>query len=108
MLAEMGDTSFRLGNLNADDYMSIMGGSYLQQLIANTCTTALPQCSDCAFMPFCGSDPVFNWATQGDLVGHRPTSAFCRKHMALFRFLIDRLAQADEFERSLLVRWATC
>jgi uncharacterized protein len=107
MLAEMNDTSFRLGNLHSDDYKTVMGGSFLQGLIAESCTFALPQCSDCAFLPFCGSDPVYNWATQGDVVGHRPTSGFCRKHMGLFRYFLDRLESGDDFERRLMVQWAT-
>jgi His-Xaa-Ser system radical SAM maturase HxsB len=106
MLAEMSDSSFRLGNLNFDDYASIMGGPYLQGLIQQSCSYVLPQCSECAFMPFCGSDPVYNWATQRDIAGHRPTSAFCRKHMALFKYFIERLEHADDFERELMVRWA--
>jgi len=106
MLAEMNDPSFRLGNLHSDDYTSIMGGPYLQGLIQQSCLHVLPQCSECAFMPFCGSDPVYNWATQRDIAGHRPTSAFCRKHMALFKYFIERLESADDFERELMVRWA--
>jgi uncharacterized protein len=68
---------------------------------------ALPQCTECAFLPFCGSDPVYNWATQRDIVGHRPTSGFCRKHMALFRHLIDCIESGDEFIQELMVKWAT-
>lgn len=106
MLAEMGDTSFRLGSLHSDDYADVMGGSYLQGLIAQTCTVALPQCSECAFLPFCGSDPVYNWATQGDIVGQRPTSGFCRKHMGLFRYFLDSVESGDESVRNLFVHWA--
>ncbi len=107
MLAEMGDTSFRLGSLHSDEYAEVMGGSYMKGLIAQTCTLSLPQCTECAFLPFCGSDPVYNWATQRDIVGHRPTSGFCRKHMALFRFFIECLESDDQFLRELMVSWAT-
>jgi uncharacterized protein len=107
MLAEMGDFSFRLGNLHKDGHGDVMGGSYLRGLIGQTVTATTPQCSECAFAPFCGSDPVYNWATQGDVVGHRPTSGFCRKHMALFRHLIGLLESDDRFTRDLLVSWAT-
>lgn len=105
MLAEMGDTSFRLGSLHHDNYASVMGGPYLQSMIEQTCTMSLPQCTECAFLPFCGSDPVLNWTTQGDIVGHRPTSAFCRKHMGLFRFYLECLQSEDSFVRDLMVSW---
>src|SRR5690606_6456429 len=107
MLAEMGDHSFRLGHLHTDDYRQVMGGSYLRELVDRSCAVAMPQCSECAFVPFCGSDPVYNWATQGDVVGHRPTSGFCRKHMALFEYFIECLDSGDEFVRSVLIKWAT-
>lgn len=107
MLAEMGDLRFRLGNLISDDYAEVMGGEPLRTLIEESITASLPQCSDCAFLPFCGADPVYNWATQKDTVGHRPTSAFCRKHMALFTYLIGLLEGEDPYIRDLMVRWAT-
>lgn len=107
MLAEMGDFRFRLGHLDSDDYQSVMGGDNLRGIIEDSIAMALPSCSDCAFVPYCGSDPVYNWTTQRNVVGHRPTSGFCRKHMGLFRYLIDTLGGEDDFTRQLMNRWAT-
>src|SRR6185369_11491713 len=106
MLAEMNDKSFRLGNLHADAYADVMGGARMRTIVEQSCTETLPGCSECAFMPFCGADPVFNWATQGDLAGHRPTNAFCRKNMAVIRHLFDALRCGDDFTRRLLTSWA--
>lgn len=107
MLAEMGDASFRLGSVHADSYEAIFGGDKLRGLIEGSCQETMPGCSECAFMPYCGADPVFYWATQQDPIGHRPTSAFCARNMALIRHLFDLLRYGDEFTRNLLVRWAT-
>ena len=106
MLAEMHDKSFRLGNLHTDSYRSVMGGARMQAIIEQSCAETMPGCSECAYMPFCGADPVFHWATQGDLVGHRPTSAFCRKNMTVITHLFDLLRNGDEFTRRLLTSWA--
>src|SRR5205085_12143135 len=73
MLAEMNDKSFRLGNLHVDTYEGVMGGDRLRTIAEQSCSEVMPGCSECAFVPFCGADPVFHWATQGDLMGHRPT-----------------------------------
>ena len=62
---------------------------------------------DGAFVPFCGGDPIFHWATQGDPIGHRPTSAFCAKQMGVLTHLFDLLRTGDEFTRDLLLSWAT-
>jgi hypothetical protein len=48
---------------------------------------SLPGCSDCAFQPYCGADPVFHHATQQNLAGHRPTSGFCQRNMGIIRHL---------------------
>jgi uncharacterized protein len=106
MLAEMDDKSFRLGNLHSDSYKSVMGGQRMRAIVEGSCTETLPGCSECAFMPFCGADPVFHWATQGDVMGHRPTSAFCRKNIAVIRYLFDMLRGADDFTRGLFASWA--
>jgi His-Xaa-Ser system radical SAM maturase HxsB len=106
MLAEMQDKSFRLGNLHTDRYERVMGGDRMRAIVEQSCCETLPGCSECAFLPFCGADPVFHWATQGDLVGHRPTSAFCQKNMSIIRYLFDLLRGEDTFTRQLLTSWA--
>ncbi len=100
MLAEMGDRRFRLGNVHSDDYGAIFDGERITSLVASSIVETLPGCSQCAFQTYCGADPVFHYATQGDMVGHRPTSAFCRRNMEIIRHLFSLLAADDpEIER---------
>lgn len=107
MLAEMGDRSFRLGNVHRDSYEEIFGGEVARTLVAASVVEALPGCCDCAFVPYCGADPIFHYATQGDIVGHRPTSAFCRRNMGILRHLFDLWRCGDEFVQELFLRWVT-
>ncbi|MCB1034086.1 MAG: His-Xaa-Ser system radical SAM maturase HxsB, partial [Acidobacteria bacterium] len=107
MLAEMGDRTFRLGNVHRDDWQSIFGGEGLRSMVASSIAESLPGCSECAFLPFCGSDPVFHHRTQGDLVGHRPTSAFCHRNMEIIRLLLDRWRHGDAPTRETFLRWAS-
>src|SRR5215471_817467 len=107
MLAEMRDFSFRLGNVHRDSYADLLGGPVAQALVEASCLEALPGCCDCAFLPFCGADPIFNWATQGDPIGHKPTSAFCTKQMGVITHLFNLLKGSDAFTRRLLVSWAS-
>jgi His-Xaa-Ser system radical SAM maturase HxsB len=106
MLAEMNDRSFRLGNLHKDSYEQVMGGDRLRALVDQSCAETMPGCSECAFMPFCGTDPVFHWATQGDLLGHRPTSGFCARNMGIIHHLFSLLRHGDGFTKQLLTSWA--
>jgi radical SAM protein with 4Fe4S-binding SPASM domain len=105
MLAEMGDRSFRLGNVN-QSYREIFDGPLIHSLVESSCHETLPGCSECAFAPFCGADPVFNWATQGDPIGHRPTSAFCAKNMGIIRHLFELLRGGDPLVCEVLTGWA--
>jgi uncharacterized protein len=103
MLAEMGDKTFRLGNVT-DSYEHLFLRSPLLSMLHETMLEASPACCDCAFQPYCGSDPVFHHRTQGDLMGHKPTSAFCRRNMELMRHLIRILEDRPE-DAAVLRSW---
>src|SRR6185295_7437942 len=107
MLAEMGDYTFRLGNVHRNTFEEIFGGETLRSLVASSVLEGLPGCNRCAFLPFCGGDPIFHHRTQGDPIGHRPTSAFCAKNMGILRHLFERLRSGDRFVVDLFTSWAT-
>jgi His-Xaa-Ser system radical SAM maturase HxsB len=106
MLAEMGDTTFRLGNVNRNTYEEIFLSECLLAPLEQSFAGSAPMCSECAFEPWCGADPVFHHATQGDFVGHKPTSSFCQRNMAIFRRLVD-LTRSDDAVRRIFLRWVT-
>jgi uncharacterized protein len=105
MLAEMGDTTFRLGNLHQDSYEEIMLSEALLAPLEESFTASAPMCTDCAFEPYCGADPVYHHATTGDYLGRKPTSGFCRRNMAIFKLLLDRY-EGDPSTRALFRTWA--
>jgi His-Xaa-Ser system radical SAM maturase HxsB len=104
MLVEMGDDSFRLGHLDTDSYESIMGSDALLSVLDTTMLEGAPRCSDCAFLPYCGADPVFHKATQGNVVGHKAFSDFCKKQMGVLRHLIGVL-EGNPRARDILMTW---
>jgi His-Xaa-Ser system radical SAM maturase HxsB len=104
MLAEMGDQHFRLGNLLQDSYEDMMLSDVLIDTLTETMTEGVPCCSDCGFQPYCGSDPVRHYQLQGDIVGYKPTSEFCQRHMALFRHIIGIL-EAGGSAANILKGW---
>lgn len=105
MLAEMRDETFRLGNVHTNSYDELMLSDGLLDPIEESMTVSAPMCSDCAFEPYCGAEPVFHHATQGDFLGRKPTSTFCYRNMALFRHLIQ-LMEGDREVRHLFRSWA--
>jgi uncharacterized protein len=106
MLAEMGDKRFRLGNVHTDSYAAIFGGATLRALVSASVAESIPGCSDCAFLPYCGADPVHHYATTGDVVPHIPSSDFHQKNFFIIRHLLS-LYERDAAIRRIFRSWLT-
>lgn len=105
MAAETGDDRFVLGNVS-DSFDTLMTSPAMQWLAEGAVAERLPGCADCAFVPYCGADPIYHAAAHGDPVGDRSTSDFCRKHKALFTILFNKLADADPETLATFTAWA--
>lgn len=105
MLAEMGDRTFRLGNVHTNSYEEIFGGELLRTLVSASCVESLPGCTDCAFQAYCGCDPIENYTTQGNIFGHRPTSSFHKRNLEVIKHLLRLYHGEDAFVRQLLLSW---
>ncbi len=103
MLNEMGDAQFRLGNVFS--YKDIYFGSAMQLLGSVGVAECLAGCSECPFVPYCGSDPVRHYATQRDAYGNRATSDFCKKYSLIFEHLFELLSQCDQETEQILWSW---
>jgi hypothetical protein len=107
MLARSGDARFRMGNVLTHRYKELFGGEIASETVGASCVESLPGCSDCAFQIWCGADPVRSYATQGDLVGHRPSSEFCHKNKALMRFLLEKVEKGGPDVQDVFWSWIT-
>ncbi|MDE2103405.1 MAG: His-Xaa-Ser system radical SAM maturase HxsB [Patescibacteria group bacterium] len=99
MKAEMGDTVFRMGNLLSDSYEQVMLSPALLNPLIESVAEAVPMCDECAFLPYCGSDPDYHYATQRDFVGHKALSGFCEKNMGVFKYLIQKMEDEPETQK---------
>lgn len=106
MVAESGDDRFVLGTVD-QPYRSLIMSTAMQWLLASGVSEALPGCADCAFLPYCGADPVYHASRQGDPIGHRPTSEHCRKHTGLFETIFGYLARRDADVIRIFLAWMT-
>ena len=107
MLAEMNDRTFRIGNVLGDKRPEFFTSPAFVQLIQAGCNQSLPGCSDCAFQPYCGADPIYHHATQGDMLGHRAKSAFCRRNMEVIEHIFSLLQSGDPDVVDILWGWTT-
>lgn len=105
MAAKTGDNRFALGNVN-NDFDELLQSSAMQWLALGSVAETLPGCKDCAFVPFCGSDPVYHATVHGDPAADRRGSDFCEKHTHLFRRLFGKIKEADPETMRTFITWA--
>lgn len=105
MLAETGDRTFRLGNLQSSSYSDVMLSDSLLRPLMDSIALSAPMCATCAFEPYCGADPVFHHATAGDFTGHKALSAFCQRNTGVFTLLLKKMRD-DSYFADLMRRWA--
>lgn len=107
MLSRMGDSHFKMGNVFQNSYQDIFLGKTLTELIDNSCVETLPGCASCVYRTYCGADPIRNYLECKDIIGHRPSSAFCKKHTGIFDYLFKKLRYGSEEELDVLWSWVT-
>ena len=105
MLAEMGDTDFPSRQRTPDPIRSSCSPTRYSSPLEESFTLSAPMCTDCAFEPYCGADPVYHYATTGDFVGRKPLSGFCRRNMAIAELLLNRY-EADVTPATVFLDWA--
>ncbi len=105
MLYEMGDSKFRLGSVLTDTYKEIYFGEAMQILASTGVAECLAGCSECAYVPYCGADPVRHYATQRDAYGNRAISDFCKKNSLIFEYLFEMLKKNDSKVEDIFWSW---
>lgn len=107
MIAETGDTRFRLGSVD-DSYESIVGNDWLLDTLEASLAESAPICSECGFLPYCGVDPIYHYETQRDVVGNKAISGWCHRNMEVFRHVLSKLEDSPE-DAKILRDWVrTC
>ncbi|QLF95120.1 His-Xaa-Ser system radical SAM maturase HxsB [Pseudomonas sp. ABC1] len=104
MLLEMGENGLKLGHVT-QPLQRLLSSPVIELLLSAGVAEALPGCSDCALVPYCGADPIEHFARQGDPVGHRAFSTFCQKNSELLTHLFRLLRDGDEATQRVLLSW---
>ncbi len=100
-----GDDTFKIGNVSQNSYRDIICSGKLRDIVSKTIIEALPECCHCAFQPYCGIDPVKNYAANGEI--DDSLSDTCRKHMGMFEIIFDYLHDNDRQVMDVFWSWVT-
>lgn len=104
MVAEMGDTAFRIGNVYTGGYNDWIESSVCKSVCAASLLEGLPTCCDCPYQPYCGVCPVVNYAMEGSMISRVPHNDRCRVYKGMIEELIARLEAGGE-DAEILRRW---
>ncbi len=107
MMAHMGDDLFLMGDVQTDSYQQLMESEPVRSLVMASIQDGLPLCSECAYMPYCGVCPIYNYSTQGDIFGQMPNNDRCKVAMAMFDHLFEYIAKNDPKINEIFGRWIT-
>jgi His-Xaa-Ser system radical SAM maturase HxsB len=103
MVGAMGDDLFCIGDVHKNSYAEIIAHPGVRSLCVSSCLECLPGCSDCAYAPYCGVCPVYNYIEQGDLVARCATNDRCRIQLGMFDYLFRHLSEPGT--EKLLRHW---
>lgn len=107
MLHESGDDLFKIGEAGVDRYPELMRHQTVKALTAASNLDTAPDCSSCAYNPYCGICPVHSYATQGTIHGKMLLSSWCKSHMGIQDYLFGKIREADPKVLEVFERWTS-
>lgn len=105
MMSEMGDFSFRLGNVYDNSYSDFVDSSICKTICKASIIESLPKCNSCAYQPYCGTCPVVNYASTRDLYSKNIKDYRCSAYKGIMDLLFEILERNDKDEMNILFSW---
>ena len=90
MVSEMGDDSFRLGNVD-NSYDELMDSNICKVTCQASVLESLPSCCDCIYHAYCGVCPVVNLALNGSIYERVANSYRCKIYKGMLDAVFERL-----------------
>lgn len=105
MLHEMGDHTFRLGNVFNSTYSDIINSGVCRTVCASSILETIPNCCDCVYQPYCGTCPVVNYAKSQDIIEKEPRGYRCKIYSGMLDYLFTKLLDGDQATIDILKTW---
>ena len=103
MLYEMGDDSFKLGNVNENSYYDMIHSNTYCAVCKASILESLPNCCDCVYQPYCGVCPVINLAIEHDVISKAPNNYRCKIYSGMLDTIFELLQNETVF--NYLEKW---
>lgn len=96
MLSEMGDDSFRLGNVYQNTYNDLINNPSCKAACVSSVLESLPECSSCVYNPFCGTCPVVNLAQNKNFFQKTAHSYRCKINTGIMDKIFHTLNSSNK------------
>lgn len=103
MLSEMGDNSFKLGNVFENNYDDLISCNNCKAACISSVLESLPDCSDCVYNPYCGVCPVINYALYHDIIPKMPNNYRCKIYSGILDTIFEALKDSEK--EKILKTW---
>ena len=106
MLHEMGQSTFRLGNVYSSNYTDLIENGVCKTVCASSILESIPTCCDCVYQPYCGTCPVVNYAMRGDVLEKQPRGYRCRIYSGILDYLFSEFYENNDETMNILKSWS--
>lgn len=96
MLSEMGNSSFKVGNVFENTFEDLMKCDCTKAMCISSCIECVPFCSTCAYMPYCGTCPVINLAQDGNIFTKNAREFRCKIYSGILDILFDYIENSND------------
>lgn len=108
MLHEKGDDAFLVApDVRVARYRDVVGHPTVRASVLASNLDGQPDCVDCPYNPYCGTQTAHNHKTLGSIFGRMRESHVCAVHKGIQDYLFETLATADAPTLEILHRWTT-
>lgn len=105
MLYEMGQDTFKLGNVFENTFSQLINNGTCRTVCASSILETIPTCCDCPYQPYCGVCPVVNYAKDNDVIEKNPHGYRCKVYSGILDWIFTMFLENDESTINVIKSW---
>jgi His-Xaa-Ser system radical SAM maturase HxsB len=105
MLAEMGDESFKMGEVLSSNYNDLMNSDACKTVCVASCLESHTQCADCVYSPYCGTCPVISLALTGSPFSQMKSDYRCKVYQGILDTIFEILLRNENDVINIFRSW---
>lgn len=101
MLSRARDDSFRLGSSHNFSHLRLSENKLIKSMCMASCLDNLPSCHECAYKPYCGVCPIYNYRINGNLF--YKSEFLCKINKGILDLLFEKIQ--EESAKEIFMNW---